>query len=567
MGGAIAEGVVHKDEMEFERYADWDTDVIHSCTENGREGCLDGEYRLVSSEYVYASLNLKARIAGMSGDIDILQKQLPLKSNYRREGKEHFVQSLTWREKLKKQEYCSHLYYKVPVAVWANANKTIPISGIYVHQKGIISEDSNMTKYVVAWTGKNPKIPPPDKEGKAVLYLPYINGKYTIIVDSANNEHDGDDDKRIMGGSAEQPENMKRGANKQVDIILECTEKTDYKVEKTWDIDIEGKDKPKEIEVLLQARYGKWSFFSWEGVRKATLSADNNWSFTFTGVPTQAMDGEGRMTPVEYRIRELKEGGGDGGDGAAGPANQDDSGVIQDTDGLFRPDSGKYAGESKRVVPSRFDLDNIHVWNAVKSRMTDISKIIEFEPTADYLKKLAKSAFFPSPEVSYKVKAYDTLYGEHFDDHTTRYHVEYDVSEDGKTTQITNTAILSFSMHKIWLMLGDAEAPKSVLLALLYRPSKAFREHTGMPEETAIWIPVINPLDGNKINIVGLLAEVAPAGYYATVSEEVATVQDENGPAVLHSFTVTNSGDTVTVSGTNTGRMTIRQPGNRSSSR
>ena len=533
MGGAIAEGVVHKDEMEFERYADWDTDVIHSCTENGKDGCLDGEYRLVSSEYAFASVNLKAKFTAMDRGIDILEKQYPIKSSYKRDSKQHFVQSLTWREKLKKQEYCSHLYYKVPVAVWANANKTIPISGIYVHQKGISSEDSNMTKYTVAWTGKNTKIPPPDQEGKAVLYLPYINGKYTIMVDSLNNEHEGDNDKRIMGGSAEQPENMKRGANKQVDIILECNDKTEYKVEKTWDIDIEGKDKPESIEVLLQARYSKWDVFSWEGVRTATLSAANNWSFTFTDVPTHAMNAKGQMTPVEYRIRELKEKsgggdhGGDGGDGAAGLAANDDSGVIQDTDGLFRPDSGKYAEESKRVVPSRFDLDNIHVWDAVKSRMTDISKIIEFEPTAGYVKGLAKSAFFPSSEVSYKVKAFDTMYGEHFDDHTTRYLVSYDVSDEGKTTKITNTAILSFSMHKIWVMLGESEPPDSVYLTLLYRPSKAFREHVGMPESSALWIPVINPLDGNKINIIGLLGDLAPAGV-STILETVAKLDIAN---------------------------------------
>ena len=514
MGGGIAEGVVHKDEMEFERYADWDTEVIHSCTENGREGCLEGEVRLVSSDYVYAGVNLKASIPAIDKSIDILEKHYPLKTSYFRDSKKHFVQSLTWREKLKKQEYCSHLYYKVPVAVWANQGKTIPISGIYVHQQGVSREDANMTPYTVAWTGKNPKIQPRDgnEKGKAVLYLPYIDGKYTIVVDSLNNEQDGDNDKRLMGGSAEQPEKMRRGANEQVDIILESSEKTEYRVEKKWDIDLEGKDRPDSIDVLLQTRYGKGNFFSWEGVAIATLNEGNNWSYTFTNVPTHRMDGENRMVPAEYRIRELKGEAAGGGAGAAAPEGGDDGGVVQAQDGLYHPDGGALAAESKRVVPDRFDLDNIHVWNAVKSRMTDISKIIEFEPTADYVKGLAKSAFFPSPEVSYKVKAYNTLYGERISEHNTRYAVKYDVSEDGKTTKITNTAMLSFSMHKIWLMLGNRETPKSAYLTLLYRPSKAFREHTGMPEQTAVWIPVINPLDGNKVNILGLLSELAPAG-------------------------------------------------------
>ena len=138
----------------------------------------------------------------------------------------------------------------MPVAVWANQGKTIPISGIYVHQQGVSREDANMTPYTVAWTGKNPKIQPRDgnEKGKAVLYLPYIDGKYTIVVDSLNNEQDGDNDKRLMGGSAEQPEKMRRGANEQVDIILESSEKTEYRVEKKWDIDLEGKDSGKESQ-------------------------------------------------------------------------------------------------------------------------------------------------------------------------------------------------------------------------------------------------------------------------------------------------------------------------------
>ncbi len=289
-----------------------------------------------------------------------------------------FVQSLTWKEKLKYQDECSHMYYKVPVAVWGNANKTEPLKGVYVHKEGYVGADPNITPFAFGKTGSNPTIPNPNRDGKVNLYLPYINGKHTIIVDRYNS----DPQYRQMSGSAEQPTPMRRGANDRVDIVLESGEKTAYTVRKEWDIDFENKDRPESIDVLLQAQHDSTGYFTWEGVQKATLSAANGWSFTFDEVPKYEINDKGKTVKIKYHIRELKPepepaGGGEpaaeGGDAAAivnDLLNEVDAigEVVQNADGLLHPDNGVHADESKRVVPARWDLDNIHVWEVLKKK-------------------------------------------------------------------------------------------------------------------------------------------------------------------------------------------------------
>ena len=520
MGGGIADVTVRKDEMEFAQYPEWNVNQIHSCTENGMPGCLEGQYRVVYAGNGEFGINASAEIPLLDVNIELYRDSWPIDDSYNRRGAEHIVGSLTWNDEIKRGEHCDHIYYKVPVATWSDADKTIPISGICVTRDGAGNVDPNMVQYSSAITGRNPNIPDDaDRAGKAGLYLPYINGRHTIKVDSEHNEGD----KRAMGGQAQQPADMQRGENPQVDIVLESAEKTTYTVRKVWDIDLESKDKPESIDVLLQVKRDKMTALSWSGYRKATLNAANNWTYTFEDVPAKALNEDGEIVDLTYRIRELKakapggggggEGGGGGGEGGGGnPLDDEDAedAVVQNEDGLYIPDRGALAEESKRVVPARFDLDNVRIWEAVKGNMTDIGKVWEFEPTLDYVMLIAKGGVFPKPQVSYKVEEYETNYGKHVDAHTTRYEVEY--SEDGHTTTITNTAILSFNIYKRWIMLGEEKVPDFALLTLLYRPEEEFREHTGMDEKTALWIPVIRPLGGNMFNVVQVLGEALGDG-------------------------------------------------------
>ncbi len=123
-----------------------------------------------------------------------------------------------------------------------------------------------------------------------------------------------------------------------------------------------------------------------------------------------------------------------------------------------------------------------------------------------YLTGLASASFFPLPTVSYKVPQYTTMVNETVEEHMTKYVVEY--KEDGNTTVIKNTAVLDFSMYKRWIMLNGAEKPDSVYLVLNYRVKEKYREQMGggAAEKVAgLWIPVLKPVYGNKLNILELV--------------------------------------------------------------
>ena len=206
MGGGIAEMTVHKDEMEFTQYPEWNVDQIHSCTENGKDGCLKGQYRVVYAGNGEFGIHARAGIPLLDVNVSLYDGAWPIDDSYHRRGMEPFTESLTWNEQIRIREHCDHIYYKVPVAVFADPGKANPVSGICVIPDGNVAVDPNMVRYTSAMTGRNPHAPDPGASGKAVLYLPYINGRYTIKVDSGNNEGN----KRELGGQAQQPANMLR---------------------------------------------------------------------------------------------------------------------------------------------------------------------------------------------------------------------------------------------------------------------------------------------------------------------------------------------------------------------
>ena len=524
--GVKASAVLHKDEWSLENARARNS--IHSCTEVGRPGCVDGESIQIKDMFV----DLRARLELPLIDYEVYNKNWPLDHNYCSYDRRHFVQSLTWNEKVKYQDVCKHYYYKIPVAVWANKNKSIPCKGVYVQNSNYSDSDPNVSQLCTGKTGE---------DGKTSIYLPYKNGKYTILAEPYNS----DEPYRRAKGTGEQPTPMRRGLNDQVDIILESAVKDSYTVKKEWDIDFEEKDKPESIEVLLQAQYYNTGYISWEGVARATLNSANNWTHTFQEVPRYEMNAKGEMVEIKYRIRELKEKSS-GGDGQGGQDGQDgggnaqgagnlidqvaDIGVVQAPNGLYHPDSGPLAEDSKRVVPSRWDLDNTHIWETVKKKTTDWNELWQFEPTMNYAKRFGKEAFFPIPSVTFKVKEYDTSVGEHVEAHTTKYMVEYDTSDDGKTTTIKNTAIMDITMYKRWIMFKGAKEPDYVYLALCYRPQEKYRElvaGTAAEDVVGLWIPVFNPVNGYKVNIMSLLGGII-GGTAGKVLDWIAKVDVAN---------------------------------------
>ncbi|MDO5139124.1 MAG: Cna B-type domain-containing protein, partial [Oscillospiraceae bacterium] len=491
--GGMGKATLKKDERNFPMHMPADVDVIHSCTENGREGCVSGSVKEVKDKFTDVSVDFTFRIQVPFFDdpeIEVYKKRWPVDHNYTSYNQSNFVQSLTWKENLKKQRECSHMYYKVPVAVWADQEKTVGIKGAHIHVKGGVGVDNNVAMYSMDTTGDAEDLP----SNRANLYLPYKDGKYTIVAEKDNVE-----------GEGEQPANMVKGANDQVDIIPIGGEYVTYTAKKKWDTDFEEKDKPKKIEVLLQSLHYNQGYWQWQGVEKAELSADNGWTTEFQEVPKYELDRNGKKQEIKYRIRELR------------PENLSydaydmggDVGFLDQIDGLMRPAANGNDPLSKacgRVVLSRWDFDNIHVWKQLKNRVQNWDQLWQLSPSLTYLKTFGKDAFFPEPTVVYDVDEYTTAVGERVSAHKTKYQVSY--KTEGNTTTITNLAVLNTTMYKRWLMLGDAKTPDSVFLVLCYRPQEKYREYFGgkVAERYAgLWLPLINPLSGNKVNLLSLI--------------------------------------------------------------
>ena len=507
--GGMATATLHRDEWNSSDDYLQGRSQVHSCTDAGRAGCVNGAVRQTKDIYARVGVDLTIPII----KYNVYRNDWNIANEYRASGKRNYVQSLTWEEPIQFKANCDHMYYRVPVAVWYDRAKTNPAPGVEVRREGNNEIDANMLKFASGTTryaGSQPGA------GRIDLYLPYIDGRYTI--DARNDAYN-------MSGSAQQPSNMRRDQNDQVDIVLETGNKTTYSVRKEWDIDFENKDRPGEIEVLLQAQHYDTPFYTWEGVQAVTLNAENNWSAAFDEVPRYEADEEGNIREIRYRIRELKMPP----DGAGGGGNPQDQGqnpenifpenlaeVVQQGDGLLQPDGGAMAEYSRRVVPDEYDIDNIHVWAVIKNRFENKQDL--WQVGVDYIKGMAGSALFPEPYVTYKVPAYNTIVGEHVDEHETKYRVTYKM--DGTEMTITNTAVWDTAVYKRWIMLGDAKTPDSVYLVLLSRVKKEYVEYFGLPANYNLWLPIFNPISGNKINLLRLagLDILAELDYKNTLS-------------------------------------------------
>lgn len=492
----MASATLEKDEWHATIYQKDDVNELHTCAEYGKPGCVSG--RMVNTVDISADGHAHVKIPII--DMEIIGYDWS-KPKYRNVNKDcSFHHSLTWNESLQENKECDHRIYKVPVYVWLDEGKQMPANDILVKNKDQTQGDATAKRFDKNTSGHNPYL----GAGRANIYLPYKEGKYTITADTRGTQYTS------WGGEAEMPTPMRRGANDRVDIILRSVKTRTFSVEKKWDIDFENKDRPESIDVLLQAQYYNTGRFTWVGVQKATLSADNNWSFTFDPVPKSELDDRGNARDIKYRVRELKQAPSDD---APVPEEleplfpEDIVDVLPDADGIYRPDEGTLAQYSKRVVPARWDLDNTHVWEVLKKTVTDFNTLWDIDPSMDYLSKLAKESFFPEPTVSYKVAEYTSIVGETVEEHETKYKVDYKV--EGDKTTITNMAILETAIYKRWVLFGDAQPPDEVWVMLGYRIKEEYRQYVGgeaAEKYLGLWLPVWRPLDGDVASIFTALA-------------------------------------------------------------
>ncbi|MBR1711050.1 MAG: Cna B-type domain-containing protein [Clostridia bacterium] len=487
MGGGIGSAILEKDKVDLNHIPD-DLGILHTCLENGKSGCLSGTWRNI---WVFeADVSVHASITLLGFDIDIYSKSWPIDSYWEMSSFKDFVQSLTWGEPMKLgQRECEHIVYQVPAALWYNYGKTMSVrnwtSPVYPTEN--VQVDPNI-RYLTSAV--------PNGEGKLKLYLPWKNGKYTLKTEQGE-----------LQASAEQPGNMIRGKNAQVDLILTSKAQRIFTAKKEWDIDMEDKDRPESIQVVLQrCSYNDGDILfreimqlaskAWKSVQIVTLSPENNWTAEFSPVPLFELDEDGQQREFKYRVRELRE------------ANENED-----------PDSLEDAGN--RVVLNRWDIDNTHLWEKLKGKVTDWNTYWQINPTEDGLKDLlkgyAKESLFPVPVVTFKVPAYTNLAGERVEEHETRYQVKYEEEEGDEresprrsTVTITDTAFLSINIYKRWIDLADPKydkIPDTVYIALLSRPQKAYLEHlpATVQRYAGLWLPVLKPLSGDNINLLSLV--------------------------------------------------------------
>ena len=284
-------------------------------------------------------------------------------------------------------------------------------------------------------------------------------------------------------------------------------------VEKKWDIDLEGKDRPSSIEVIVQKKNGS----DWENVKLIELNEDNDWkkSVWFEG-----------MDDAEVRVRELREE----------TALQEIINYISQW--LPQPSEGNYIvfwlPLIKEQLGSYYDALPEYIRSAADEGLPQLMEVLnsDVSNTFDKLMEQIKLATVSNRivydeddsdrsgktnEVTYHVDEYTSvLSGGTEDAHVTKYKVSY--KKDGSTYTITNMAILEIDVIKRWIGIGvdDDDMPDSAWVVLMCKPkADALENASDLASGLGVDLggvldyefPVINPEEGGK-DALTLLSEV-----------------------------------------------------------
>lgn len=171
---------------------------VHSCTEEGKDGCVSWTESVGARKKHNWKVQIKAKVFGLKL-IDIHHKMGEGSETTISETTGHH-KSLTFDGEAGDSEVCDHMYYPVPVYVWADEEMRQPVSGAAVSTVKEIKADSNMKPYTAGVT---------DSEGITTLWLPYSNVRYALTAASGNGR-----------GYGVMPTDMQEGENDPVNIVL-----------------------------------------------------------------------------------------------------------------------------------------------------------------------------------------------------------------------------------------------------------------------------------------------------------------------------------------------------------
>ncbi len=312
-------------------------------------------------------------------------------------------------------------------------------------------------------------------------------------------------------------------------------------VEKKWDIDLENKDRPDSVEVVVQKKNdGKWTT-----VKLVKLDDDNDWKAPLY------IEGYNSDNSSDYRVRELKEE----------TALQELGGQLRDLINQGKDKYDEWLNRLKTEGKTYWDGLPEGIRNAADQGYDKLLDKLNATPQTLYDKLMEQLDFAcaegrivydedddevkgkdgdDKPEtnaVTYHVGAYaSVLSGGTEDAHVTKYSVSYD--RDGNTFTITNKAILEIDVIKRWITIGGEDVislngddiPDSAWLVLMCKPKAGALDNAAdlasslgldLGGVLSYEFPVINPEEGGKdilttlseltigvdVSIIGKLAE------------------------------------------------------------
>ena len=294
------------------------------------------------------------------------------------------------------------------------------------------------------------------------------------------------------------------GGDAQSGFTVTNSRSNTFTVEKKWDIDLLGNDRPDSIRVAIQKKEEE---DTWKTVKVVELSSDNSWKLDVS-VP------EGT-----YRAREMQE------DTALDEIIQKIDNVTKQTYGNWITsikESGKeYWSGLPESIRSAADKGYDELCDAVGAQGEDLrTKMIELLGAAKADSKIVEAG--DESYVSYHVPERTTSTE---GAHQTKYLVKYEDKDN--SCIITNQAILEIDVIKRWLELNGAKKPDKVvvvLLASIDQSKIAGLDTSGieLPGYLNVEVPVVSPIKGGN-DIFAVLADYA-LGFGSDILNKISLI-------------------------------------------
>ena len=294
------------------------------------------------------------------------------------------------------------------------------------------------------------------------------------------------------------------GGDAQSGFTVTNSRSNTFTVEKKWDIDLLGNDRPDSIRVAIQKKEEE---DTWKTVKVVELSSDNSWKLDVS-VP------EGT-----YRAREMQE------DTALDEIIQKIDNVTKQTYGNWITsikESGKeYWSGLPESIRSAADKGYDELCDAVGAQGEDLrTKMIELLGAAKADSKIVEAG--DESYVSYHVPERTTSTE---GAHQTKYLVKYEDKDN--SCIITNQAILEIDVIKRWLELNGAKKPDKVvvvLLASIDQSKIAGLDTSGieLPSYLNVEFPVVSPIKGGN-DIIAVLADYA-LGFGSDILNKISLI-------------------------------------------